>query len=1768
MSIVNLASQTSEYDRNRNSGGNNVAISQGSPLQFPGNSPKTFTEIIGQSVNHYPGREVVFILPDGGEVIQTHAELKNQAECILGGLRSQGLKPGDLVLVYVIDRDFIATFWACILGGFLPVPMTPNLKRRPETQAQLQHAWMTLEQPLILASAAIIENGLVFDTPNFLPLTIVDDLLVSEPDSNWYPSRPDDLAYLVMSSGTTGIPKIVQMTHYVVAARHVIGQTRKLNADGKNIFLHWMPFSHSSGLQVVKPRWDRVIYVLTETVLQEPLRWLDIIDRYQVTNLSLPNFALGAIADRLLDLQQGSAQKPNWDLSTLRRIGVSTEAIVPRTARQFLELLMPYGLGPHALHPNYSMSEVGAITTANNWSALDIQENDRFVEVGTPDLGCSIRIVDEDGTLLQEGEVGHIESHSPVMTNGYYLDPERTASIFTTDGWFKTGDLGVLKNGQLTITGRHKDLIIINGRNYHSTEIESVAEGVEALEKGYTAACSTRLTGNNTDELVLFFHIKQYREADLSLILKQIRKTLNHELGVNPAYLLPMEKSAIPKTTSGKMQRLALKKRFEAGEFDCLLSQIAGLVQQSQQDAYVAPHTPTEEMLTTLWSALLKLEKVGIHDNFFELGGHSLLAAQLLSRIRQTAQLELPLHSLFTHPTIAELASAIDQTVVQPGEALPILQRLASTTAPLSFAQQRLWLLQKLEPESRAYHLTKILRLQGALNIEALQQTFTTLIARHEVLRTRFVQPSGPTEGNTNDGLPIQIVDPPSPFELPFIDLSTTEQPEDKLQDLLVQATRQRFDLAADPMLRANLVRLQSDEHVLLYVMHHIASDGWSMGVFKHELSVLYQAYAQGQANPLPELPIQYGDFAQWQRQWLSGEVLNNQLSYWKQQLAGAPPVLALPTDHPRPAHPSYQGSHVTFTLSPALTDRLKALSQKNGATLYMTLLAALNILLYRYSQQDDIVIGSPIASRNRPELEGLIGFFVNTLTLRTDLSGQPSFQELLERVRQVTLGAYAHPNIPFEELVATLKPERPLGYSPWFQVMFVFQNQPLRSLDLSGLKIRPFERQHQQGNVMFDITLFMEERRNGLRGKLVFKTDLFEPTTISRMVGHFQTLLEGVVTNPQQSIAELPLLAAGELQQRLSNSHQTRTVMPLETGIHQLFEAQAEKTPEAIALIHQDSQLTYQALNHRANYLANYLRSLGVGPETLVGLSIERSLEMIIGLLGILKAGAAYVPLDPTYPQERLAMMVADAQPQVIVTMQRLQGVLPLRNIPIVCLDNDWEAITQSSPNSLDSGSQSNNLAYVIYTSGSTGQPKGVMIEHRSLVNFVTAAIAEYEISAGDRMLQFASINFDTAAEEIFPALCTGATLVLRTDQMLSSPTHFIQQCDTLGLTVLDLPTAYWHQLTAELPTTHCPVPPSLRLVIIGGEVAIPEQVSNWYTWLNASPSLSLSPPPLLINTYGPTESTIVATAYNIPNTKNSLATIPIGQGFAHADIHLLDAHLQPVPIGVPGEIYIGGPGLARGYLNRLELTHDRFISHPFSTDPSAKLYKTGDLACYLADGNLKFLGRWDDQVKIRGFRIELGDIESALSQHPMVRQCKVLAREDDPGDRRLVGYVVVREDEAVTMPELREYLLLKLPKPMIPSAFVQLAVLPLTPNGKVDPRALPRPTVNDVQVATAYVAPRTSQEQQLAAIWCEVLKLEKVGIYDNFFELGGHSLLALQVMARLNRVFAQEIPLNLVFTTPTLWQMAEECDKLVWLAQGQRATIGLEEDCEEGVL
>ncbi|MEG4417921.1 amino acid adenylation domain-containing protein [Microcoleus sp. LAD1_D5] len=1069
-----------------------------------------------------------------------------------------------------------------------------------------------------------------------------------------------------------------------------------------------------------------------------------------------------------------------------------------------------------------------------------------------------------------------------------------------------------------------------------------------------------------------------------------------------------------------------------------------------------------------------------------------------------------------------------------------IPRRKEGDSIPLSFAQQRLWFFDQFEAGKSFYNLPGAIRLKGKLNVTVLKQTFNEIVNRHEALRSTFTEVQGQ---------PIQVIAPPvSRLPLPVIDLRELPQSdrEAAVKQLSAKEGQQPFDLERGPLLRTSLLQLSEEEYVLLLTMHHIVSDGWSIGLLARELAAIYEALSAGNQPQLPELPVQYADFAIWQRNWLCGEVLQTQLAYWKQQLEGAPPLLELPADRPRPPIQTSEGATQSLLLSQELTAALKNLSQREDVTLFMTLLAAFKALLYRYTGRTDLLVGSPIANRNRAEIEGLIGVFVNTLVLRTDVSGDPTFRELLQRLREVTLGAYAHQDLPFEKLVEELQPERSLSYNPVFQVMFQLRNNPMPPLDLSGLTLSLLE--VETNTTQCDLSLDLEEVGERLQASVEYSTDLFDRATITRMLGHLQTLLEGIAANPEQRLWSLPLLTAAEKQQLLQWNN-TFAQYPQDKCIHQLFEEAVSLSPDAVAVVFEGEELSYRELNARANQLARHLRSLGVKPEVLVGICVDRSPLMVIALLGILKAGGAYVPLDPNYPKERLAFMLEDSSVQVLLAQEKLLEKLPPHSARVVCLDSGWEEIAFYSSENPRSGVKPENLAYVIYTSGSTGKPKGVLIEHRSLVNYTTAAIAEYGIEKRDRVLQFASISFDASAEEIYPCLTSGATLVLRTDSMLDSAGVFWEKCRTWNLTVLSLPTAYWHELTALLSQETLVLAPSLRLTIIGGEKALPERLKTWIERVGQQVRL--------VNTYGPTEATVVGTICELSAADATLRELPIGRPIGNVQTYILDCHGQPVPTGIPGELHIGGAGLARGYLNRPELTAEKFIPSPFSNEPGSRLYKTGDLTRYRPDGNIEYVGRIDNQVKIRGFRIELAEIEAALSQHPAVRESAVLVWSEANARKRLVAYVVPEtreQNSSLPSSELRQFLQERLPDYMVPSAFVLRSKLPLTPNGKLDRKALPAPDRDRPELEEAFAAPRTASEKILAEIWAQVLGLEQVGIDDNFFELGGDSILSIQVISKANQAGLRLTPKQL-FQHQTIAQLATVADT----AQTQQSEQGL---------
>ncbi|HEX8275370.1 MAG TPA: amino acid adenylation domain-containing protein, partial [Longimicrobiaceae bacterium] len=969
---------------------------------------------------------------------------------------------------------------------------------------------------------------------------------------------------------------------------------------------------------------------------------------------------------------------------------------------------------------------------------------------------------------------------------------------------------------------------------------------------------------------------------------------------------------------------------------------------------------------------------------------------------------------------------------------------------------------------------------------------------------------------------PVQTIAPFGGFALPVEDLSALGAAgrEAALRRRAREEAARPFDLSAGPLFRAALLRLGGEDHVLLLSMHHIASDGWSMGVLRRELSALYAAYREGRTSPLPEPAVQYADYAVWQREQLVGEVLERQLAYWKERLAGAPELLELPTDRPRPAVQTYRGAAVPLELSRELLERLQALGRSVGATRYMTLLGAFQVLLSRYGGSEDIVVGSPIAGRTRGEVEGLIGFFVNTLVLRVDLSGDPSPRELLGRVRETTLGAYEHQEMPFERLVAELSPDRSLSHSPLFQVMFSFDDASGADGVLPGLAMEHVDTEMETAK--FDLSLGLAEGPGGGRGSLSYNTDLFDRATAERMTRHLERVLEQVAADPDVRLSELDLLDGAERRQVVEEWNATAAPHPAGLCIHQLVEAQVERTPDAAAVVFQGETLTYRELNRRADRLARHLRRLGVGPEARVAICLERGPEMVVSVLATLKAGGAYVPLDPTYPTERLAFMLADSAAAVLLTQGGLRGTFPVPAGTRLACPTIAETEGGEDP---EGGAKPGSLAYVIYTSGSTGTPRGVAVEHRALVNYVVHAAAEFSIRAGDRVLQFASISFDPAAEEIFATLVSGATLVLRTEEMLESPRSFWEACDGWGISVMDLPTAVWHHVAPHLDARPEALPASLRLVVIGGEAALPERVRAWQAATGGRVRL--------LNSYGPTETTVGVTLWEAPES-GGVAQVPIGRPVPNTRCYVLDAAMRPAAVGVPGELYVGGAQVARGYLDRPAATAERFVPDPFAARGGSRLYRTGDRARWRMDGTLEYRGRLDEQVKVRGFRIELGEIEGALRRYESVTDCVVVVREDAPGDKRLVAYVVGGVEAGV----LREHLLRELPEYMVPAAFVPLETIPLTPNGKLDRRALPAPE-GDAYARGSYEAPLGEVEAALAGIWAEVLGVERVGRRDHFFALGGHSLLAIKLVERMRRV-GLYMDVRALFTTPVLAELA----------------------------
>jgi amino acid adenylation domain-containing protein len=1623
----------------------------------------------------------------------TYAELNARANQLAHHLRTAGVGPGVLVAI-CLERslEMVVGLLGVLKAGGAYVPIDPF-----SPAERLAFMLKEVGAPVVLTQQRVL-GRIPEGVGAILCLDSAWDAVALNSDAN--PSitaTVGDAAYVIYTSGSTGQPKGVIVEHSGLSNTvNWIIKTLDLS-PGDSCFLKTPITFDAAGRELFPTLLAGATLIIAEPGRQGDCRYLAETMRSEGISI------LHCVPSLLRLLVEESAFD---DGLKLRAVMCGGEALPVQLVTRFQHR------SKAKLYNVYGPTEASIDTTY--WLCEGVTA-DSSIPIGRPIPNSTIYILDDLLRPVPIGAAGELHIGGIGLARGYLNRAELTAEKFIPNPFssevgarlYKSGDLARFQaDGNIEYLGRIDHQVKIRGFRIELEEIEAVLRGHPAVRE---AAVMAQEDPSGERRLVAYLVTDQERPATTN----DLRIFLQEKL---PEYMVPadfMTLDALPLMPNGKVDRRALP--------------ISDRRLAETDRPFVSSRSPTEELVVQIWSQILNLERIGIHDNFFHLGGHSLLATQVVSRLREAFQVDLPLRRIFELPTVAGLAESIELTR-QAGNKLaapPILPVPRDGDLPLSFAQQRLWFIDQLDPGNSVYNFPAAVRLIGPLDLTALEQSLNEIVRRHEVLRTTFL---------TVDGRPAQVIAQTSAVTLALVDLRALSEAdrETEVQRLAISEARCPFDLTKGPLLRASLLQLGEQEYVGLLTMHHIVADGWSSGVLIREMAVLYQAFSSGKSSPLIDLPIQYADFAHWQRQWLRDEVLEVQLDYWKRQLSGAA-QLELATDHPRPPMQTFHGARQTFALPGNVTARLKTLSRQQGVTSFMALVAAFKVLMHRYTGQDDIVVGTPIANRNRLEVESLIGFFANTLALRTDLSGNPTFIELLRRVREVCLGAYVHQDLPFERLVEELHLERDLSRNPIFQVMFVLRNASGQVLEMPGLTMSPLE--VDSGTTHFDLILHMNETEQELSGELVYNTDLFEPDTIARMLEHFQTLLEGVVADPAQRLLNLPLLSAAERHQLVVEWNDNKVGHPPTQCVHQLFEAQVERTPDAIAVVFEGEQLTYGELNRRANQLAHHLRSLGVGPEVPVGIRMEHSLEVIVGLLGILKAGGAYLPLDPAYPKERTAFMIEDAQIPVLLVQERLMDGLPRHAAKVVSLDSDWKIIaTESVENPVDSAIFE-SLAYVIYTSGSSGQPKGVLVSHGSIVNHCRDIARYYELVASDRILQFASLSFDLSLEQILPTLLVGATLVLQAPKVwpIAEFNHVLAKS---GLTVLNLPTAYWQELTrewADLPEVvpnHRP-----RLVIVGGDVMSPEALGRW----QRTPLRAVR----LINAYGPTEATITASAFEITpqlGPAKTFQNVPIGRPLTNREIYILDRYGNPVPIGVAGELYIGG-GLARGYLNRPELTAEKFIPNWFSGESGARLYKSGDLARYQADGNIEYLGRVDHQVKIRGFRVELEEIEAVLRAHPAVGEAVLVALEDPAGERRLVAYLVAEREHPATTKDLRIYLKGKVPEYMVPADFVTLDALPMMPNGKVDRRALPAPDRTRPDSDKAFVAPRDALELQLTQLWEEVLGIRPVGIRDNFFELGGHSLAAVRLFALIERRLGKKLPLATVFQGATIEHLAD---------------------------
>ncbi len=1748
-----------------------------------GKTATTLVEVLRRRALDQGDRRAYTFLLDGEtrEVHVTYGELDRQARAIAAQLQDLDAAGERVLLLYPPGLQFAAAFFGCLYAGAAAVPVYPPRPNRPD--ARVRSILTDARARVVLTTSAILPNAERLLGGEGGIHWLATDGLDLEAAEEWRPPvlDGDGLAFLQYTSGSTSAPKGVMVSHGNLLHNERLIQ-RAFRVTAESVVVGWLPLYHDMGLigNLLQPLWAGCPCVLMSPVdfLQRPRRWLAALSRYGGTVSGGPNFAYDLCARKV-----AGADLEGLDLSRWAVAFNGAEPVRAESLERFAAAFAPCGFRREALYPCYGLAEatlfvsgggVGEPPVVGLFGAAELEQNRvaeaaageearRLVASGrtrTDTDGHGLEIVDpERRRRCWAGEVGEIWLRGPSVAGGYWGLPELTESAFrarTAEGegpFLRTGDLGFLHGGELYVAGRLKDLIIIRGRNHYPQDIElTVEKSHPALRPGCVAAFAVESGGE--ERLVVVQEVqREARKADFSEVLEAIRRAVAEEHEVQVLAVVLIRTASLAKTSSGKVQRRACREAYLNGE----LAVVAAWEQEAT--GVLSLEAPPSDVTTAegarAWLAAEVASRAGVAVSAVDVrqplsryGLDSLHALELAHAVEERLGLAVPMEAFFAGETLAGLVERAFAARAHPredvgaalwgrpdaegivggpwrqgGHAGPPLQE--ETEHPLSHGQRALWFLYQLEPGSAAYNVPGAVTIEGELDAGALRRAFQALTDRHPELRSTFAAPAGE---------PVQRIQPR--IEVPFVEETAARWSGETLAERLAEEAERPFDLTAGPLLRVRLFERSKQEHVLLVVVHHIVTDFWSQAILFEELGALYQAELTGEPAALPAPALRYSDFVRWQRRMLAGERGERLRTYWRERLAGELPVLDLPTDRPRPPVQSFNGATQRLRIPAQLSARLMAVGGARRATPFMTLLTAFQALLYRYTGQADLAIGVPTAGRGPASLAGVVGYFVNPVVMRGNLQDSPPFERLLAQVRGIALEAFEHQDYPFAVLVEELQPERDPSRSPLFQAMFVLQRAPrLRGQDLTPFALNEPEVRIVAGGLpvvltplperfaQFDLTLTMGEVEDGLVAAFNYDTDLFDEATVARLARHFETLLDGVAAAPDRRLGDLPLLADAERHRLLVKWNHTRAWYPEDAVIADLFERQVDQTPAGTAVVFRGEALSYGELDARANRLARHLLRLGLRPEDRVGIFLERSHGLLVTVLAVLKAGAAYVPLDPEYPRERLAFMLADSRARVVLTEERLLPLLPLlpEGVPALCADALAQEIAGESDERPSRRGLPEAAACVIYTSGSTGRPKGVVLTHRGIVNLIVSFIRSYSPGCEDRMLPLTSVASASFVGEIFPILCADGGVVLPDREEILDTARLVELISRAEVSLLSTVPSLIATLNAmrdELPR--------LRLILCGGEA------------LTAGDIDRILESATIVNSYGLTETTVCSTVYTLSLADvQSGGTLPIGRPVMNHRLYILDPELNLMPIGCVGKLYIAGDGLARGYLDNPGQTADRFVPDPFAS--GERMYRTGDLAAWLPDGNIVYRGRIDHQVKVRGYRVELGEIESVLSLHPGVAEAAVVARREKAGERRLAAYVVGKE-EPPPLPELLAWLRERLPEYMVPSAFVFLPALPLSPNGKVDVRALPAPERLRPELAATYAAPQSELERIIAAVWQEALAVKKVGIHDNFFDLGGHSLLLAKVHSRLREVLERDLSLVELFKNPTVSSLA----------------------------